>query len=519
MNELVRPSDSQAKDASSSFDADASPHQVAVMRVQETAVQIQKAALEAQKIALASSDQRIHETALALQLGAAELLKTATSLHFELLSRRMSDRPQDAASLCTNAYNLLSAGRIADAIECFRAAVELDAEHPAAHKGLGDCYLQGGAPKEAIDAYELARRYRPNYPELENNLALAYLACFDNERAQAIFYDILLRDHGMPAECRASFKAGVGLESPGEAYASPFKLIDRVDQLCYLIEKKLIDTSFQELVDAYRALLVQLRDDADRKPYTALTPDQLGPFRGYYDKLIYYRSSPRIGGYAVNPDIDWKVIEEEYLDTKCLAFDDLLTEKALKELRQFFIESTIFFRHSEAGFVGSYITDGFSCGLVFQILEELRLRLPRLLTDKPINNMWCYRYNDKGVGVRPHNGDGSVTINFYLTPDEANIGDPAGGGMVMYDKVHPDKWDWLTFNLHKDDPAIQRQISEYLQDAKSTVVPYKCNRAVLFHSTLFHKTDPFHFRDSYESRRMNITMLFGKRGQESAPLR
>jgi hypothetical protein len=183
------------------------------------------------------------------------------------------------------------------------------------------------------------------------------------------------------------------------------------------------------------------------------------------------------------------------------------------------MNSTVFFRHSEAGFVGSYVTDGFSCSLIFQVLAELRVRLPRLFRLRPLNNMWCYRYGPQGCGVRPHNGDGSITINFYLTPDVANIGDPGGGGMVMYDKTHPAEWDWLTYNMQKDDPKIQEQIGEYLADAKAVTIPYRCNRAIIFHSTLFHKTDPFHFRDSYESRRMNITMLFGRRGEESATLR
>jgi hypothetical protein len=79
--------------------------------------------------------------------------------------------------------------------------------------------------------------------------------------------------------------------------------------------------------------------------------------------------------------------------------------------------------------------------------------------------------------------------------------------------------NWLTINAYKDDPAVQAQIAAYLADAQSFTIPYRCNRAVLFHSTLFHKTDPFHFRDGYENRRTNFTMLFGRRGQESAALR
>jgi len=38
---------------------------------------------------------------------------------------------------------------------------------------------------------------------------------------------------------------------------------------------------------------------------------------------------------------------------------------------------------------------------------------------------------------------------------------------------------------------------------------------VVFNSDLFHATDEFHFRDGYENRRINITMLFGLRNEAS----
>ena len=39
----------------------------------------------------------------------------------------------------------------------------------------------------------------------------------------------------------------------------------------------------------------------------------------------------------------------------------------------------------------------------------------------------------------------------------------------------------------------------------------KRNR-VLFHSNLIHKPDNLRFAKGFENRRMNVTMLFGKRG-------
>ena len=46
---------------------------------------------------------------------------------------------------------------------------------------------------------------------------------------------------------------------------------------------------------------------------------------------------------------------------------------------------------------------------------------------------------------------------------------------------------------------------------KKTIIPYKENRAVLFNSSLLHESDNYEFKEGYENRRINITILFGKR--------
>ena len=58
--------------------------------------------------------------------------------------------------------------------------------------------------------------------------------------------------------------------------------------------------------------------------------------------------------------------------------------------------------------------------------------------------------------------------------------------------------------------AVERGLG--LDDASVArcVVPYRCNRCVLFSSELFHKTDRCVFElDEYTSSRINLTMLFG----------
>ena len=49
--------------------------------------------------------------------------------------------------------------------------------------------------------------------------------------------------------------------------------------------------------------------------------------------------------------------------------------------------------------------------------------------------------------------------------------------------------------------------------AKCIRVPYHENRAVLFRSNLFHRSDVPEFAADYEDHRINIALLFGTRRQ------
>jgi len=48
-----------------------------------------------------------------------------------------------------------------------------------------------------------------------------------------------------------------------------------------------------------------------------------------------------------------------------------------------------------------------------------------------------------------------------------------------------------------------------LTDGDARTVPYRANRAVLFRSSLYHKTDKHSFKEGFENCRINFTLLFG----------
>ena len=65
-------------------------------------------------------------------------------------------------------------------------------------------------------------------------------------------------------------------------------------------------------------------------------------------------------------------------------------------------------------------------------------------------------------------------------------------------------------NANSNLGIVFNKLTEY-QKAKCENIPYQFNRAVLFNSAYFHETDKIDFKSGYESRRINITYLFGTR--------
>jgi len=82
--------------------------------------------------------------------------------------------------------------------------------------------------------------------------------------------------------------------------------------------------------------------------------------------------------------------------------------------------------------------------------------------------------------------------------------------MEIWDAAAPDIQTMRRLN------GNEALVHEFLKQtgAKRSVVPHRANRAVIFRSTQFHRTDKFRFRSDYLSQRINISLLFGQFGEE-----
>ena len=183
-----------------------------------------------------------------------------------------------------------------------------------------------------------------------------------------------------------------------------------------------------------------------------------------------------------------------------------MTDEALERLRNYCWRSTIWQRSYPNGYLGAMPEHGFACPLLAQIADELRSSYPAIVGTHPLLRWWGFKYDSQLKGINVHTDFAAVNVNFWITPDEANL-DPGSGGLVIWDKPAPLEW---TFDQHNS-PGAGQAIREFLArtGARSVTVPYRANRAVIFDSDLFHETDRIAFKEGYVNRRINITMLYG----------
>ncbi len=216
----------------------------------------------------------------------------------------------------------------------------------------------------------------------------------------------------------------------------------------------------------------------------------------------------RVDGHAVNPDTSGGEIAARWQTSRpqIAVIDNLLTDEALARLRRFCWGSTIWRKAYRGGYLGAMPEHGFACPLLAQIAEELRSAYPAILERQPLLQLWGFKYDSRLSGINIHADFAAVNVNFWITPDEANL-DPDGGGLVVWDAPAPLGWDFAKYN--DDAPAARDFLTR--AGARPVTIPYRANRAVIFDSDLFHETDRIAFKEGYLNRRINITLLYGRR--------
>jgi tetratricopeptide (TPR) repeat protein len=287
------------------------------------------------------------------------------------------------------------------------------------------------------------------------------------------------------------------------------KLFHDIDQFEYLQSRHVLGDEFTPIINAYKGLVGRLATQGTGIR-VQLEGDDRQAIGHVYNRIVHLRPTPRV--QCALGAWDRVAVENQYLHNPpgVVIVDDFLSGEALESLRLFCLESTVWLGNRYAhGRLGAFFHDGFNCPLLLQIAEELRQELPRVIGDKyPLEQLWAFKNaTDLPADATTHADFAAVNVNFWVTPDRANL-DYASGGLVVYDIDAPIHWDFATYNNRLD--AIIRPFL-LRQRARSITIPYRQNRAMIFNSDLFHGTDAVRFRSGYENLRVNVTMLYGHR--------
>lgn len=294
-------------------------------------------------------------------------------------------------------------------------------------------------------------------------------------------------------------------------YLTPLKIAHDIEQLDHLRRNGRVGAEFDTLLAAYRRTLERCagRGPDERIPLAEVEEARVRAVDG---RILHLRDTPRVAGPALSDRWDRREAEDGYLDHSLgiMVIDDFLSAPAWRELLRFCQDSTIWFANRyRNGRLGAFFGEGFNCPLLVQIAEEIRDAFPRVIGRRfPLAQMWGYKYSPVHPRGTPHADFAAVNVNFWITPDESNL-EPESGGLIIYDREAPPDWKFADYNKNRG--KITSFISE--TGSKSIEIPYRGNRAVIFNSDLFHVTADCRFREGYEDRRMNVTMLYGRRGE------
>jgi tetratricopeptide (TPR) repeat protein len=456
----------------------------------------------------------------------------------------MVDDPDEPAEYLYLGHRFYDRGRVSEAAACFERAAILDPADAEAHNLLGRTRQTQGDMDGAVLSYTTALKLDSDYQDARRNLATLLLQrgrredslrlwredlldCPDTHKLlrkllsdAMLGRDLTLAGEYSAIEAQLRWGGRYGPHQKDENRAAPPvhppptmvtipKLLHDIEQFEYLQSLGVLGNEFTPVVQEYRRIAEELstRGPDPRVPLDGEIARRIGDV---YSRIVHIRDTPRVSD-VFSGSWDPQAVENYFLksDTGVVVIDDFLSRQALEEVRAFCLESTVWTGNKYAhGRIGSFIQEGFCCPLLLQIAEELRDGLPRVLGKRyPLRGAWGFKTpHELAADATNHADFAAVNVNFWITPDSANL-DPESGGLIIYDVDAPLAWDFHTYN------GRHEVILPFLRSKGSSKVniPYRENRAIIFNSDLFHATAEVKFRRGYENRRINITMLYGER--------
>lgn len=401
--------------------------------------------------------------------------------------------PGHAAVLQNLGVIAAAQGRHRSAIGYFDEAIAAEPHYAFAHYNRAVLQRTLGERGEAIRGFDRACAIEPEHYDAHRALGFLWLA--EGDRGRSL--DHFARTYELR---RGEDRTGIAAETL--TYATRSKLLHDSEQFRFLSGRRRDNRRFEMLGRSYEEVAKDFPEEV-----TKLSDGQLDMLGEDYNTAMNICGAPELPGRIISERPDHEMIMRRFKERQAGAvfFDDLLTPQGLLGLKRYLLESTIWHDFSHIrGFVASYLEDGLACPLLLQIADEIRGAFPDLLGQHPLSQAWAFKGLEASAAIDAHADDAAISVNFWVTPDEANI-NPDRGGLVVCRVPPPAAWEVRDYDADKEQIAMF--LGRHAND--SLIVPYRENRAVLFESRLFHRSNAPEFATGYENHRINLTLLFG----------
>jgi tetratricopeptide (TPR) repeat protein len=472
--------------------------------------------------------------------------------------RGVSLQPNHARGHFYLGETLAAQNRPDKAVACYMRALALKRDYAEAHNSLGNALFRLGRLEDATRAYRNAITWKPGLAEAHNNLGYmlfqqGHLQESEGHLRRALLIKpdyvqaccnlgAVLGKRGKLAEAEDCCRQALALQpNQADAHNNLGLVLQKRRKLeeaeaCFrktialnpnfleaaqhlgvvLCERNRLTDGFEVFNELARRRHSTADPDSGTIPHKVRHDEEQRAWLGQGKGNFHLGDGARIAGPAVDPANRISEISAlwQKASPQIVVIDQLLTNEALDKLRRFCLDSTVWRQVYEGGYLGAFPEHGFAPPLLAQIAEELRATYPAIIEDHPLLHFWAFKYDSSLQGIKKHADFAAVNVNFWITPDDANL-DPEHGGLVVWDAAAPQDWDFARYNAAEDD--ICAFLKE--QNSRPVTVPYRANRAVIFDSDLFHETDVINFKPGYENRRINITLLFGRRQDHGARAR
>ena len=168
--------------------------------------------------------------------------------------------------------------------------------------------------------------------------------------------------------------------------------------------------------------------------------------------------------------------------------------------------STIWKKDYENGYIGAFLGDGLRLPCCCKSRRNFAGGCRAFSVHTRLTQAWAFKHDSARRGLNIHADAAAVNVNFWITPDEANL-DPASGGWWCGTKEAPRDWDFKTYNSD-----ARGRIYEWLEGAGGREITIPCAPTGRVVQLRFVSRNRRHcLQGGFTNRRINVTLLYGHR--------